>query len=102
MKDKIQYKGKGEHSINELERIIEQREEEIHLLNSSKKSKDCSLDVVSIKSLKAKLKVLIFSAREDWAKFDSEGNEFASRKAYGQFIAYKNLHDGINNGAFKD
>lgn len=28
----IRYKGKGEHSVNELEKIIEQREEEIHLL----------------------------------------------------------------------
>lgn len=30
----IQYKGKGEHSVNELEKIIEQREEELHLIKS--------------------------------------------------------------------
>lgn len=28
------YKGKGEHSVKELEQIIEQREDEIHLLKS--------------------------------------------------------------------
>ncbi len=28
----IRYKGNGEHSVNELEKIIEQREEELHLL----------------------------------------------------------------------
>ena len=32
----IRYKGKGEHSVNELEKIIEQREEELHLLRSGK------------------------------------------------------------------
>jgi len=31
---KINYKGKGEHCINELEKIIEQREEELHLIKS--------------------------------------------------------------------
>lgn len=30
----IQYKGKGEHSVRELEEIIEQREEELHLIKS--------------------------------------------------------------------
>ena len=30
----IRYKGKGEHSVNELEKIIEQREEELHLIKS--------------------------------------------------------------------
>lgn len=28
----IKYKGKGEHSVSQLEKIIEQREEELHLL----------------------------------------------------------------------
>jgi len=30
----LQYKGKGNHSVNELEKIIEQREEELHLIKS--------------------------------------------------------------------
>ena len=30
----IRYKGKGEYSVNELEKIIEQREEELHLIRS--------------------------------------------------------------------
>lgn len=30
----IRYKGKGEHSVRELEEIIEQREQEIHLIKS--------------------------------------------------------------------
>lgn len=30
----IRYKGKGEHSVNELEKIIEQREEELHFIRS--------------------------------------------------------------------
>lgn len=34
MEKYIRYKGKGEHSVNELEKIIEQREEELHLLRS--------------------------------------------------------------------
>ena len=31
---KINYKGKGNHSVNELELIIEQHAEELHLLKS--------------------------------------------------------------------
>lgn len=30
----INYKGKGEHSVNELESIIEQQAKELHLLKS--------------------------------------------------------------------
>ncbi len=30
-----QYKGKGEHSVHELERIIAEREEELHLIRSN-------------------------------------------------------------------
>lgn len=33
----IRYKGKGEHSIDELESIIEQKMEELHLINSGQK-----------------------------------------------------------------
>ena len=33
----IRYKGKGEHSVNELEKIIEQREEEIYQLKLQSK-----------------------------------------------------------------
>lgn len=33
----INYKGKGEHSVRELELIIEQQAEEIHLLKSGQK-----------------------------------------------------------------
>ena len=33
----INYKGKGEHSVNELELIIEQQAEELHLLKSGQK-----------------------------------------------------------------
>ena len=29
------FKGRGEHSVNELEKIIEQREEELHLIHSA-------------------------------------------------------------------
>jgi hypothetical protein len=35
MEKYIRYKGKGEHSVNELEKIIEQREEELHLIRSN-------------------------------------------------------------------
>tara|TARA_R100000541_G_scaffold39136_1_gene46987 strand:- start:11755 stop:11982 length:228 start_codon:yes stop_codon:yes gene_type:complete len=31
---KLKYKGKGEHSVRQLELIIEQQAEELHLLNS--------------------------------------------------------------------
>ncbi|MFL1896766.1 hypothetical protein ACJRPK_13755 [Aquimarina sp. 2-A2] len=33
----INYKGKGNHSVNELELIIEQQAEELHLLRSGQK-----------------------------------------------------------------
>jgi len=33
----INYKGKGEHSVNELELIIEEQAEEMHLLKSGQK-----------------------------------------------------------------
>ena len=33
----INYKGKGEHSVNELELIIEQQAEELHLIESGQK-----------------------------------------------------------------
>jgi len=33
----LNYKGKGEHSVNELELIIEQQAEELHLLKSGEK-----------------------------------------------------------------
>ena len=33
---KLNYKGKGEHSVNELELIINQQAEELHLLNIEK------------------------------------------------------------------
>ena len=81
---------------NDKIKVLEQK------LQASEKASNCILGDVSLESLKANLKILIFNAREDWNRFDSEGNEFASRKAYGQFMAYKNLLDGINNGAFKD
>lgn len=32
------YKGKGEHNINELELVIEQREEELHLMRSGEQT----------------------------------------------------------------
>ena len=35
--EKIYYKGKGEHSVRQLETIIEQQLEEIHLFNSGQK-----------------------------------------------------------------
>lgn len=31
----LRFKGKGEHSVNELEKIIEQREEELHLIKTT-------------------------------------------------------------------
>jgi len=33
----LNYKGKGEHSVNELELIINQQAEELHLFNSGQK-----------------------------------------------------------------
>lgn len=33
----INYKGKGEHSVNDLELIIEQQAEELHLIKSGQK-----------------------------------------------------------------
>lgn len=33
----INYKGRGEHSVNELELIIEQQAEELHLIKSGQK-----------------------------------------------------------------
>lgn len=36
----INYKGKGEHSVNELELIIEQQAEELHLFKSGQKAID--------------------------------------------------------------
>ena len=33
----INFKGKGEHSVNELELIIEQQAEELHLIKSGQK-----------------------------------------------------------------
>lgn len=35
---RINYKSKGEHSVNELEKIIEQREEELHLIKSGQQA----------------------------------------------------------------
>jgi hypothetical protein len=34
---RINYKGKGEHSVNELESIIEKQAEELHLIKSGQK-----------------------------------------------------------------
>ena len=34
------YNGKGEHNINDLELIIEQREEELHLMRSGEQTLD--------------------------------------------------------------
>jgi len=39
----ITYKGKGNHSVSELEQIIEQREEELHLIKSGDIVKDYDL-----------------------------------------------------------
>ena len=39
MEKYIRYRGKGEHSISELEKIIEQREEELHNLKVIKPKK---------------------------------------------------------------
>lgn len=35
--ENLNYKGKGEHSVNELELIIQQQAEELHLLKSGQK-----------------------------------------------------------------
>lgn len=48
----IRYKGKGEHSVRELELIIEQKMEELYLINSGQKQlriggvmrSDCELE----------------------------------------------------------
>lgn len=44
----INYKGKGEHSVNELELIIEQQAEELHLLKSGQKQLPIHGVVVSL------------------------------------------------------
>lgn len=38
----LNYKGKGEHSVNELELIINQQAEELHLFNSGQKQLNLS------------------------------------------------------------
>lgn len=38
MSDKIMYKGRGEHSVSQLELIIEQQAEELHSLKSGQKA----------------------------------------------------------------
>ena len=40
----LQYKGKGEHSVRELENIIEQREEELHLIKSNTPSPEYEIN----------------------------------------------------------
>lgn len=52
----INYKGKGEHSVRELELIIEQREEELHQIKSSSKDvvielSDNEIKIVSLQEL---------------------------------------------------
>lgn len=42
----INYKGKGEHSVNELEKIIEEQAEQLHLLKIEKQQ--CNMPVVSV------------------------------------------------------
>ena len=37
----INYKGKGNHSVSELENIIEQREEELHLIKAKTTVEEC-------------------------------------------------------------
>jgi hypothetical protein len=36
----LNYKGKGNHSVNQLEKIIEQREEELHLIRSGESNQE--------------------------------------------------------------
>ena len=57
MKDSkpLNYKGKGEHSVNELELIINQQAEELHLFNSGQKQLNLSGVVFSEAELKVKL-----------------------------------------------
>ena len=43
---RINYKGKGEHSVNELELIIEQQSEELHLFKSGQKNAKVLLEEV--------------------------------------------------------
>jgi hypothetical protein len=47
----INYKGKGEHSVNELELIIEQQAEELHLLKSGQKQLPIHSVVVAKRTL---------------------------------------------------
>ena len=44
----INFKGKGEHSVNELELIIEQQAEELHLIKSGQKQLILSGVVTSV------------------------------------------------------
>lgn len=43
MKDKLRYKGRGEHSVNNLEAIVEQRDEEISLLRLENQKKQANI-----------------------------------------------------------
>jgi shikimate kinase len=44
----INFKGKGEHSVNELELIIEQQAEELHLIKSKSDSEQLHTEVFNL------------------------------------------------------
>ena len=61
----LRYKGKGEHSVNELEKIIEQREEELHLIKSGDVVKNYdSLDSVRLSCFQ--------EVWQKWAELDTK------------------------------
>jgi len=75
--DYINYKGKGEHSVNELEKIIEQREELIHLI---KTTKPVNVDLAVVSGS--------LSSLQEWAKLkkDNQIEEIIVRTAFGNTI----------------
>ena len=73
-----------------------------YLKQASEKASNCILDNVSLESLKAHLEKQIDAARK-LTKFNNNiGNIAQERKEQGKYLAYKDIIDGINNGAFKD
>tara|TARA_R110000772_G_scaffold220401_1_gene330894 strand:- start:258 stop:539 length:282 start_codon:yes stop_codon:yes gene_type:complete len=64
----INFKGKGEHSVNELELIIEQQAEELHLIKSGQKQ----LILSGVSSSYAVQKVHFYSMISTYLKASEE------------------------------
>lgn len=69
----INYKGKGEHSVRELELIIEQQAEELHLFKSGQKQLPINDVVERSEQLKA---FGDFAQKRMWEDGDKDLSEF--------------------------